>query len=69
MLNTIRFPDRDPTGFCNSEPDSDWTGFQKNLYRIGHGYPNCVDHCSRMLNQSFSDINRIGSNIWIVLPD
>jgi len=22
-----RFPDRDPTGFCNSEPDPGWTGF------------------------------------------
>jgi len=27
----IRLPDRDPTGFCNSEPD--WTGFRKNLTR------------------------------------
>ena len=26
--------------------------FEKN-YRIGYGYPNWVDHCSRMLNQSF----------------
>jgi len=25
-----RFPDRDPTGFCNSESDPDWTGFRKN---------------------------------------
>jgi len=44
-------PDRDPTGFCNSEPDPDWTGFWKYLYRIG--YPNCVDHCSRMLRVFF----------------
>jgi len=27
MLKMIRFPDRDPTGFCNSEPDG--TGFWK----------------------------------------
>jgi len=24
VLNRIRFPDRDPTGFCDSEPDPDW---------------------------------------------
>jgi len=29
MLNMIRLPDRDPTRFCNSEPD--WTGFVKRL--------------------------------------
>jgi len=26
----IRLPDRDLTGYCNSEPDADWTGFRKN---------------------------------------
>ena len=26
----IRFPDLDPTGFCNSEPEPDRTGFRKN---------------------------------------
>jgi len=31
----IQFPDRDPAGFCNSDPHPDWTGFRKNLYRIG----------------------------------
>jgi len=62
VLNMIRFPDHDPTGFCNSEPDPEWTGLWTNLYRIGYGCPNCVDHCSQMLNQSFSDINPIGSN-------
>jgi len=30
VLNMIRFPDRDPTGMCNSEPDPDRTGFRKN---------------------------------------
>jgi len=25
-----RFPDRNPTGFCNSELDPDRTGFRKN---------------------------------------
>jgi len=42
----IRFPDRDPTGFCNSEQDPDWTGFWKKLNWIRYGYPNCIDHCS-----------------------
>jgi len=26
----IRFPDGDPIGFCNSEPDADRIGFRKN---------------------------------------
>ena len=44
----------------------DW--ISQKLNRIGFGYPNCIDHC--MLTQSFfSDINRIGSNIWTGLPD
>ena len=30
VSNMIRFPDRDPTGFSNSEPDPDRTGFRKN---------------------------------------
>ena len=30
LLNMTRFTDRDPTGFCNSEPDPDRTGFRKN---------------------------------------
>jgi len=47
----IRFPDRDPTEFCNSEPDPDWTGFWKNSTWSDIGYPNCFDHCSIMLNQ------------------
>jgi len=50
-LNMIRFPDRDPTRFCTSEPD--WTGFRKKLYHIRYGYPNSVDHCSQMFNRSF----------------
>jgi len=29
VLNMIRFPDRVPTGFCNSKPDPDWTGCWK----------------------------------------
>jgi len=51
VLNMIRSPDRDPTGFCTSEPEPDWTGFWKKLNRIRYGYPNCIDHCSKMLNQ------------------
>jgi len=46
VLNMIRFPDRDPTGFCNSEQDPDWTEFKKTNNRIRYGYPNCIDHCS-----------------------
>jgi len=29
VLNMIRFLDRHPTGFCNSEADPGWTGFWK----------------------------------------
>jgi len=31
VLNMIQFPDHDPTGFCNSEPDPDRSGFRKKL--------------------------------------
>jgi len=41
VLNIIRFPHRDPTGFCNSEPDPDRIWISK------------LHHCSKMLNQSF----------------
>jgi len=51
VLNMIRFPDRDPTGFCISEPDR--IGFRKKLNRIRYGYPNCFDHCSKILDHSF----------------
>ena len=47
----------------------DWTAFRKKIFRIRNGYSNCVDHSSHMPNQSLSDINGIGSNIWTVLPD
>jgi len=33
-LNMIRFPDHDPIGFCNLDPDPDRTGFWKKLHRI-----------------------------------
>jgi len=29
VLNMIRFLDRDPTGFCNSEPEPQRTAFRK----------------------------------------
>ena len=45
----------------------DW--ISKKLDWVSYGYPNCIDHCSIMLNESFSDINRIGLNIWTGLPD
>jgi len=53
VLNMIRFPDRNQTGFCNSKPDPDRKKFRKTLNRIRYGYPNCIDHCSKMLDQSF----------------
>ena len=53
VLNMIRFPDRDPTGFCTLEPDPDWTGFWKKLNRIRYGYPTCIDHWSKLVDQSF----------------
>jgi len=46
------------------------SGFSNKLYRIRYGYPNCVDDCRRMFNQKgIPDINRIGSNIWTILPE
>ena len=53
VLNMIRFPDRDPTRFCNSEPDPDRPEFRKTLNRTRFGHPNCIDHCSKMLDQNF----------------
>jgi len=42
----------------------------KKLNWIRYGYPNCIDNCSKMLNQRcFPEINRIGSNISTGLPD
>jgi len=42
----------------------------KKINRIRYGYPNCIGHCRKMLNQRvLSDINRIGSNIWKCLLD
>jgi len=46
---------------------SDW--ISKKLNRIRYVYPNCIDHCKKMLNQRFFYINLIGSNIWTSLPD
>ena len=40
VLSMIRCPDHDTTGFCNSEPDPNRTGFRKKLNRIRYGYPN-----------------------------
>jgi len=51
VLNMIRFPDPDPTGFCNLEPDRN--GFRNNLCRVRYGYPYCVDHCGKVFNQRF----------------
>ena len=53
MLNMIRFPDRDPTGFFHFRTGSGLDWILKNLNRIRYGYPNCINHCSKMLNQSF----------------
>jgi len=63
ILNMIRFPDGEQTGFCNSEPD--WTGFWKRLYRIKLSWS---PH-SNLWSELFSDMNWIGSSTWTVLPD
>jgi len=59
VLNMIRSPDRDSIGFCTSEPDPDWTGFWNKLNRIRYRYPNCIDHYSKLLNQSCFGYNWI----------
>jgi len=41
-----RCPDRNPTGFCNSEPDPDRARFRKKFYEIWYGHPNWIDQCS-----------------------
>jgi len=52
VLNMIWFPDRDPTGFCTSEPDPDWLDFEKT--QPGQIWmPHYIDHCSKMLRVFF----------------
>ena len=67
VLNMIRFRIAiQPDSAIQTGSGLNW--ISKKLNRIG--YPNCIGHCSLMLNQSFfSYINRIGSNIWTGLLD
>ena len=64
VLNIIGFPDRDPTIFCNSEPDSVWAGFWKNSTGLDMDIQTALITAVWCLIRVFSDINRIGSNIW-----
>jgi len=66
----IRFQDRDPTGFCNAELDPDRTGYpKKNLSGSDMDSHTALITAVKCLIRVFSDINRIGSNIWTSLPD
>jgi len=69
VSNMIRFPDRDPTGFSNSEPDPDRTGFWKNSTGSDMDIQTALVTAVKCSIRIFSDINRIGSNIWKGLPD
>jgi len=64
----IRFPDRDPTGFCNSELDLDRSGFRKNSTGSDTDIQTALITAVKCLMRGFSDIRWIGSNIWTVLP-
>jgi len=66
-LNTIRFPDHDPTGFCNSDPDR--TGFRKNSTGSDLDIQTAlITAVNCLIRGFFSHINRIGPNIWTILP-
>ena len=68
VLNTIRFPDRDPTGFCNSEPD--WTGFRKHSTGSDMDIQIVLITAAKCLIRClFLHINRIGSHIGTGLQD
>ena len=61
VLNMIWSPDRDPTGFCTSDPD--WTGFWKSSTGSDMHTQSALITAVKCLIRFFSDINRIGSNI------
>jgi len=66
----IRFPDRDPTGFCTLEPDPDWTDFEKNSTVSDMDIqPALITGVNWLIRVFFFYINRIGSNISTGLPD
>ena len=69
VLNMIRFPDSDPTGCWNSEPDPDRIGFRKNSTGSDMDIQTALITAVKCLIRVFSNVNRIGSNIWRVLPD
>ena len=62
-------PDYDPTGFCNSEPETDRKDFEKTLPDQIWISKLPLITVVKWLIRVFSDINRIGSNIWTGLPD
>jgi len=65
----IQFPEGDPIGFCNSEPDPGRTGFWKNSTGSDMDIQTALITVVKCLIRVFSDINWIGSNIWTGLPD
>jgi len=70
VLNMIQFPDRNPTGFCNSEPDPDRTGFRKKTTGSDMDIQTALITAVKcLIRVFFFYINRIGSNIWTGLPD
>jgi len=69
VLTMIRFPDRDPNGFCDSEPDSDQTGFRKNSTGSDMDIQTALITAVKCLIRVFFGYKPIGSNIWTVLSD
>jgi len=53
VLNMIQFPDRDPTGFCNSEPDPGRTGFRNNSSGSDMDIQTAFVTAAKWFNQSF----------------
>jgi len=66
----IRSPDRDPTGFCPSEPDPVGLDFEKNSTGSDMDIQTAlITAVNCLIRVFFSDTNRIGSNISTGLPD
>jgi len=63
------FPDLDPTGFCNSEPEPDRTGFRQNSTGSDMDIQTALIAAVKCLVRVFSYINLSGSNIWTGLLD
>jgi len=63
-VEDAQFSDRDPTGFCNSEPDPDWIRIPKNSTGSDMDVQTALVTAAKYLIRVFSDINRMGLNIW-----